>query len=155
MTHKLEGYNGKVLVGNRGGAEINLGRGTAVGGRGIAVGGSGNRGRSGNLGPGSGSQVAAFSQDSPLRASLCVSMDVKIYLDRIHRDPKVCGGQPVIAGTRVPLKTVLASLAEGASVEEIVSDFPSLTEADVRAVIAYAAASAVDDLPVPAVPTGP
>lgn len=50
------------------------------------------------------------------------------------------------------LRTVLASLAEGASVEEIVSDFPTLKAADVRAVIAYAAASVEEDLPVSANP---
>ena len=33
--------------------------------------------------------------------------------ERIIRDPKICGGQPVFKGTRVTLRTVLASLAEG------------------------------------------
>jgi uncharacterized protein (DUF433 family) len=74
------------------------------------------------------------------------------YHQHIMRDPKVCGGQPVVKGTRVTLKTVLASLAEGAGIEEIVADFPSLTEKDVRAVIAFAAASAEEDLPVPSAP---
>jgi uncharacterized protein (DUF433 family) len=58
----------------------------------------------------------------------------------ITRDKKVCGGEPVVKGTRVTVRTVLASLAEGASVEEIVKDFPTLKERDVRAVIAFAAA---------------
>lgn len=71
------------------------------------------------------------------------------YQSRIVRDPQVCGGEPVIKGTRVTLRTVLASLAEGASVGEILADFPSLTEEDVRAIIAFAAASAKEDLPVP------
>jgi uncharacterized protein (DUF433 family) len=70
------------------------------------------------------------------------------YLDRIERDPRVAGGQAVIKGTRVTLRTVLASLAEGATIEEILKDFPTLTELDVRAVIAFAAASAQEDLPV-------
>ena len=74
------------------------------------------------------------------------------YQDRIIRDPRVCGGQPVIKGTRVTLSTVLASLAEGVSIAEILTDFPSLTEEDVRAAIAFAAASAHEDLPVPGVP---
>jgi len=43
-------------------------------------------------------------------------------------------------------------LAEGASIEEIVTDFPTLKERDVRAVIAFAAASAEEDLPLPSVP---
>jgi len=48
---------------------------------------------------------------------------------------------------------VLASLAEGASVEEIVTDFPTVSAEQVRAVIPFAAASAEEDLPVPGIPT--
>lgn len=73
------------------------------------------------------------------------------YLARITRHPDICGGEGVIAGTRVTLRTVLASLAEGATIKEICQDFPTLTEADVRCVIAYAAASAADKLGVPSV----
>lgn len=50
------------------------------------------------------------------------------------------------------IRTVLASLAEGDSMESILDDFPTLTQEDVRAVIAFAAASAEEDLPVPEVP---
>ena len=71
----------------------------------------------------------------------------------IVRDPKVCAGEPVFRGTRVTLRTVLASLAEGASVDEILRDFPSLNEENVRAAIAFAAASAGEDLPVPGAPS--
>ena len=74
------------------------------------------------------------------------------YQDRIVRNPRVCGGQRVIKGTRVTLSTVLSSLAEGASIAEILTDFPSLTQEDIRAAIAFAAASAHEDLPVPGVP---
>jgi uncharacterized protein (DUF433 family) len=74
------------------------------------------------------------------------------YADRIIRDPGICGAQPIFKGTRVTLRTVLASLAEGDSVEEILADYPSLTTDDVRAAIAFAAASAQEDLPLPAVP---
>ncbi|MCH7813038.1 MAG: DUF433 domain-containing protein [Planctomycetes bacterium] len=70
----------------------------------------------------------------------------------ITTDPGVCGGEPVIRGTRVTLRTILASLADGDSVAQIVRSFPSLKEKDVRAVIAFAAASAQDDLPTPGVP---
>jgi uncharacterized protein (DUF433 family) len=58
------------------------------------------------------------------------------YQNFIVRDPQICGGQPVIKGTRVTLRTILASLAEGARIEEILEDFPTLSEDDVRAVIA-------------------
>ncbi|MGB5535769.1 MAG: DUF433 domain-containing protein, partial [Thiogranum sp.] len=50
------------------------------------------------------------------------------------------------------LRTVLASLAEGDSQDALLKDFPTLTEADVRAVIAFAAASAEEDLPLPEIP---
>lgn len=70
------------------------------------------------------------------------------YQDRIVRDPKVVGGEAVIRGTRVTLRTVLASLAEGATVAEILADFPTLAEEDIRAAIAFAAASAQEDLPL-------
>lgn len=74
--------------------------------------------------------------------------------ERIERNPDICGGEPVIKGTRVTLRTVLASLAEGATPEEILDDFPSLSEDDVHHVIAYAASSAEEDLPFPGVPSG-
>lgn len=72
------------------------------------------------------------------------------YTDVIVRDPHICGGEPVIRGTRVPIRTILARLAEGAWIDEILADFPTLTEAQIRVVIAFAAASAEEDLPVPA-----
>jgi uncharacterized protein (DUF433 family) len=63
------------------------------------------------------------------------------YLANIVHDPQICGGEPVTKGTRVTLRTVLASLAEGAGIDEIIADFPMLTAEDVRAVVAFAAAS--------------
>ena len=59
----------------------------------------------------------------------------------------------MIKGTRVTVKTILASLAEGARIEEIVRDFPTITDEAVRAVIAFAAASAEEDLPVMPAPS--
>jgi len=71
---------------------------------------------------------------------------------RIVRAPGVCGGEAVFRGTRVTLRTVLASLAAGDSIEQILQDYPTLTKEDVQAAIAFAAASAQEDLPVPAAP---
>ncbi|GMU82836.1 MAG: DUF433 domain-containing protein [Phycisphaerales bacterium] len=71
------------------------------------------------------------------------------YGDFITVDPRICGGEPVLRGTRVPLRTILGSLAEGDSIEQIVRSFPTVTEEAVRAVISFAAASAFDDLPTP------
>jgi uncharacterized protein (DUF433 family) len=76
------------------------------------------------------------------------------YMDYIARDPKICGGQPVMKGTRVPLRTVLASLADGDTAEEILKDFPTLSEDHIRAAVSFAAASAQEDLPVRSLPVG-
>lgn len=70
----------------------------------------------------------------------------------ITRNAGICGGQAVMAGTRVLLKTVLESLAEGATLQEILEDFPSLREEHVKAAIAFAAVAAAEDLPVPDLP---
>ncbi len=72
------------------------------------------------------------------------------YHDRIVRDPAICGGQPVIRGTRVLVRIILGYLAHGEPVGVILREFPTLMEDDVRAVIAFAAASASEDLPAPA-----
>ncbi|HSR52648.1 MAG TPA: DUF433 domain-containing protein [Acidobacteriota bacterium] len=74
------------------------------------------------------------------------------YLRLITRDSGVCRGQPVMKCTRVTLRTVLASLAEDASIQDILEDFPSLSDEHVRAAIAFAAASAVEDLPLSHLP---
>ena len=58
----------------------------------------------------------------------------------------------MLKGTRVTLRTVLASLAEGATIKEILEDFPTLSEQDVLAAIAFAAASAQEDLPLTEIP---
>ena len=61
------------------------------------------------------------------------------YREHIERDPHLVGGEAVLKGTRVTLRTVLASLAEGATTAEILADFPSLSDEDVRAAIVFAA----------------
>lgn len=74
------------------------------------------------------------------------------YVRFFERRKDTCGGELIIKGTRVTVRTILASLAEGATVDEILADFPTLTEAAVRAVIAFAATSAEEDLPVNGAP---
>jgi uncharacterized protein (DUF433 family) len=69
-----------------------------------------------------------------------------------ERRQEVGNGALVIRGTRVPVRTLLASLAEGSSEREILADFPTVPPEALRAVIAFAAAAAADDLPLPPVP---
>jgi uncharacterized protein (DUF433 family) len=74
------------------------------------------------------------------------------FAEYFQRDPEICGGETILKGTRVTLRTILASLAEGSSFEQILEDFPSLTEYHLRAVVAFAAASAKEDLPTQVLP---
>jgi uncharacterized protein (DUF433 family) len=59
--------------------------------------------------------------------------------DRITVNPLRCGGRPCIRDMRIRVKDVLDMLADGATSEEILADFPDLQAEDIRAAIAYAA----------------
>ena len=71
------------------------------------------------------------------------------YIDKITIDPNIRFGKPCIKGTRITLRSLLATLAEGVKTEKILKDFPTLTEEKLRSVIAFAAASAEEDIPLP------
>ena len=58
---------------------------------------------------------------------------------RIKSDPKVMFGKPVIRGTRITVEHILRSLAAGETTENIVTNYPPLTEEDIRAAQAFAA----------------
>lgn len=75
-----------------------------------------------------------------------MTMNFKPY---ITRDPSICGGDAVVTGTRVTVRTILGSLVEGMSDEDIVADFPTLSRDALRAAIAFAAVSTGEDLPLP------
>jgi uncharacterized protein (DUF433 family) len=55
----------------------------------------------------------------------------------ITRSPEVCGGQPVIAGTRTPVKSIVGYYKMGLSVEEILEGLPHLSPAQVFAALSY------------------
>lgn len=61
------------------------------------------------------------------------------YKEIITIEPGKRGGKPCIRGMRITVYDVLEYLASGMSVEEILDDFPYLTEEDVRACLSYAA----------------
>lgn len=60
-------------------------------------------------------------------------------LERIRIDPKICFGKPCIRGHRIWVSLILDFLANGASIPDILQDYPQLEEADIRACIAYGA----------------
>ena len=61
------------------------------------------------------------------------------YEDLITVEPGKRGGQPCIRGIRITVYDVLSYLASGMSEDEILSDFPDLTRADILACLSYAA----------------
>lgn len=63
------------------------------------------------------------------------------------------GGVPCIKGTRIPVATVVAIVAEGATTDQILADFPQLQVEDIRDALRYAAA-AVDERELPLQPAG-
>ena len=54
-------------------------------------------------------------------------------------EPGERGGRPTVRGMRIAVADVLGWLASGMSHQEILSDYPELTEDDIRACLAYAA----------------
>ncbi len=61
------------------------------------------------------------------------------YAGIITMEPGKRGGKPCIRGLRITVYDVLGYLASGMTHEEILRDFPYLTEQDIRACLAFAA----------------
>lgn len=61
------------------------------------------------------------------------------YERLITIEPGKRGGKPCIRGLRITVYDVLEYLASGMSEEQLLADFPDLTEEDVRACLAFAA----------------
>jgi uncharacterized protein (DUF433 family) len=60
--------------------------------------------------------------------------------DRIVATPGICGGQPRIAGTRIPVAVLLRCRALGYSDERVLEGYPTLKKADLTAAWKYAQA---------------
>ena len=67
---------------------------------------------------------------------------------RVSVDHTIMGGVPCVRGTRIPVATVVGMIAEGMTVDEIISDFPQLAVDDIQDSLRYAAA-AVDERQLP------
>jgi len=61
--------------------------------------------------------------------------------DRIEIKPRVCGGKPVIKGTRIPVSIIIEQIANGESWDSIIKGYPELTKADIKAALFYAKSS--------------
>ena len=70
---------------------------------------------------------------------LCNFQEVVEMFDRITFDPKIMGGRACIRGMRIPVSVIVGQIAHGATVEEILADYPDLEPADVQQALEYAA----------------
>lgn len=61
------------------------------------------------------------------------------YQDIITFEPGKRGGKPCIRGMRITVYDVLEYLASGMSQQQVLQEFPYLTEEDILACLAYAA----------------
>ena len=71
--------------------------------------------------------------------------------DRITVDPAQMGGVPCIRGLRIPVTTIVASIADGVTADELLQDYPDLEPEDIREALHFAARSVdVRQLPLAA-----
>ncbi len=70
----------------------------------------------------------------------CIVMSKPVQTEHlyVHRDPAVCGGDPVIVGTRIPVRLIYMHLRAGDSLEAIQKAYPSLRPAQIHDALSYA-----------------
>jgi uncharacterized protein (DUF433 family) len=59
--------------------------------------------------------------------------------DRITFDPRIMGGRACIRGMRIPVSVVVGQIAYGATVDEVLQEYPDLERADIEQALAYSA----------------
>jgi len=59
-------------------------------------------------------------------------------MKRIEINQRVCNGQPVISGTRIPVTVILDQVADDKSWDWIIKNYPGLTREDIATAVHYA-----------------
>ena len=59
--------------------------------------------------------------------------------DRITFDPRIMGGRACIRGMRIPVSVIVGQIAHGATVDEVLADYPDLEATEVQQALEYAA----------------
>ena len=70
---------------------------------------------------------------------------------RVSHDIGIMGGKACITGTRITVGMILMQISEGATINELLTEYPHLTEEDIAEALRYAAwaVGSKDDLIVP------
>ena len=66
--------------------------------------------------------------------------------DRITFDPEVMGGRACIRGLRMTVATIVDQIADGASIDDVLAEYPYLEREDIRQALSYAAWLARDEV---------
>jgi uncharacterized protein (DUF433 family) len=66
--------------------------------------------------------------------------------DRITFDPKIMGGRACVRDMRIPGSVVVGQIAHGATMEEVLSDYPDLEHEDIAQALAYTAWLALEEV---------
>jgi uncharacterized protein (DUF433 family) len=59
--------------------------------------------------------------------------------DRITFDPKIMGGRACLRGMRIPVSVIVGQIAHGATIQEVLADYPDLEQRDITQALEYAA----------------
>lgn len=69
--------------------------------------------------------------------------------DRITFDPSIMGGRACIRGMRIPVSVIVGQVAHGATVDEILRDYPDLEPQDIQQALEYAAWLTQEEVRIP------
>jgi len=75
-------------------------------------------------------------------------------LERITIDPNVCNGKPIIRGKRITVQTILEYLKAGETIEEILTQYPSLEREDISSCYEFAIMMASNNFEIKSLVTG-
>lgn len=75
---------------------------------------------------------------APTRVFPCGQAEAKPMFNRVECNPRILGGTPIVRGTRIPVSTILACVADGYSRKEIRQEYPRLTDEDIAEALLYA-----------------
>jgi len=71
---------------------------------------------------------------------------MKSYHNRIHSNPDIMLGKPVIKGTRIPVELIVRKIGEGALTEDLLDAYPNITKEDIQAAVLYAADNLANEI---------
>ena len=63
------------------------------------------------------------------------------WKERIHMDPSILVGKPIVKGTRLAVEFVIDLLAQGWTEAQILESYPGITHEDIQACLAYTSAT--------------